>query len=71
MSRPDEFGGAEPRGAESSSSRVGLSDGADMADEGRVVDSIAMDDVKVEDRVGEDDVEEAVEGLDMLVEGGA
>lgn len=40
-----------------------------MADEGRVVDSTAMDDVRVEDRVGEDDVEEAVEGLDMLVEG--
>lgn len=69
MSRPEEFGGAEPRGAESLSSRSGVSDGADGADE-RGVDSAAVDAVRVEDRVGKDDAEEAVEGFDMLTDGG-
>lgn len=64
MSRPDEFGGGEPRGAESLSSRSGLSD---VADVGREVDLAEMDDLRGEDSVGEDDAEEAVEGLDMLL----
>lgn len=71
MSRPEEFGGAEPRGAESLSSRSGVpdeTDGADGTDEGREEDSADMG-VRVADRVGEGDPEETVEGLDMLVEG--
>lgn len=58
------MGGAEPRGAESSSEMGGLSDGAD---EVMGVDSAAVDGVRVEDRIGEDDAE-ILEGLDMLVE---
>lgn len=59
------MGGAEPRGAESSSEMGGLSDGADGADERMRVDLAAVDGVRVEDRVGEDDAE-MLEGLDML-----
>lgn len=73
MSRPEEFGDAEPRGAESLSSRSKVpdeadgADEADEADEGREVDSADMD-LSVADRVGEGAAEEAVEGFDMLVE---
>lgn len=54
----------EPRGAESSVSRGGV---PDEADEGMEVDLAARDDVRVGERVVEDNVEVA-EGLDMLME---
>lgn len=63
MSKPDEFGGADPRGAESSSSTSGVSD---EPDEGREVDAAVMDDLRMEDRVGEDNREVVVKGLDMM-----
>lgn len=40
---------------------------SDVADVGREVDSAEMDEPREEDRVGDDDAEEAVEGLDMLL----